>query len=165
MNLYIGNKKPASIYFGNNAVAAIYSGNALIWQKGPRFVKYHLDFRWWSSGNANLFLAETYINGTTAGNRLLDGGRYESGGGAYNIDSTTINKLRNAESVSIYGDEVELNYSATDISSIGFRTDPNDIDITTFTVYIIGDDINNNHIVLLSDTVTISKGQTYTFNL
>lgn len=164
MSMYIGNKKPASMYFGNKAVAAIYRGNKLAWQNGPRFVKYHLDFSW-SSGNGNLVLVETYIDGTTAGNRLLDGGRRWSGGGWENIDSSTITKLRNAEQVAIWGVDVELNFSATDISSIGFRTDPNYIDVTTFSFSIIGEAPNGNKTTLLSNNLTISMGQTYTFNL
>lgn len=166
MSLHIGNKNPASMYFGNKAVAAVYRGNKLVWQNGPRFVKYHLDFSW-SSGNGNLALAETYIDGTTAGNRLLDGGRRTSGtgGGWDNIDSSTINKLRNAETVYIWGVEVELNFSATDISSIGFRTDPYSIDVTNFIFSIIGEAPNGSKTTLLSNNLTISIGQTYTFNL
>lgn len=166
MSLHFGQKGAASMYFGNKAVAAVYRGNKLVWQNGPRFVKYHLDFNW-SSENKNLVLAETYIDGTTAGNRLLDGGRRwsGSGGGWENIDSSTINKLRNAEDVSIWGVEVELNFSATDISSIGFRTGSSYIDVTNFIFSIIGEAPDGSKTTLLSNNLTISMGQTYTFNL
>ena len=162
MSALFGNKNIKDIFFGNKAVTAIYRGSTLVWKKGSTgYVKYHLKFEW--SGNNDMALLETLIDGTTAGNRLVDGGRYD--GEWHVIESDKIASLRNATQTGFYGSIVELNFNATNISSIGFRTAPYYTGQSTYTVKVIGEDSAGNTTVLHQEDMSVSTGQTYTFNI
>ena len=114
MSALFGNKNIKDIFFGNKAVTAIYRGSTLVWKKNTSYVKYHLKFEW--SGNNTMALLETLIDGTTAGNRLVDGGRYD--GQWHNIEDADIASLRNATKTGFWGTIVELNFNASNISMV-----------------------------------------------
>ena len=161
-DLKFGNKTIKDIFFGNKTVTAIYLGTTLVWKKNASYVKYHLRFEW--SGNNSIALLETLIDGTTAGNRLVDGGRFQDNQW-YRINDNDIASLRNATNTSIYGTIVELNFNASNISSIGFRTDPYYIGQSTYTLKVIGEDSAGNTTILHQENMSVSTGQTYTFNI
>jgi len=162
MSALFGNKNIKDIFFGNKAVAAIYRGSTLVWKKRPIYVKYHLKFEW--SENNNLVLLETLIDGTTAGNRLVDGGRFQDNQW-YIIDSSKIDSLRTATTTDFYGTIIELNFNASNISSIGFRTDTYWLGKSTYTLKVIGEDSAGNTTILHQENMTVSEGQTYIFNI
>lgn len=161
-DLKFGNKTIKDMFFGNKTVKAIYLGTTLVWEKNTSYVKYHLRFEW--SGNNTLALLETLIDGTTAGNRLVDGGRFQDPDW-YIIEDAKIASLRNATQTGFYGTIVELNFNATNISSIGFRTDPYYVDQSTFKLKVIGEDSAGNKTTLHEENMSVSTGQTYTFNI
>lgn len=161
MSALFGNKNIKDIFFGNKAVTAIYRGSTLVWKKSPSYVKYHLKFEW--SENNSIAILETLIDGTTAGNRLVDGGRYD--GQWYVIEDDKIASLRNATNTSFYGTIVELNFNVSNISSIGFRTDPYYIGQSTYTLKVIGEDSAGNTTVLHQENMSVTTGQTYIFNI
>ena len=161
MSALFGNKNIKDIFFGNKAVTAIYRGSTLIWKKNTGYVKYHLKFEW--SGNNDMALLETLIDGTTAGNRLVDGGRYD--GQWHNLENDKIESLRNATQTGFWGTIVELNFNASNISSIGFRTPPYYIGQSTYTVKVIGEDSAGNTTILHQENMPITTGQTYIFNI
>lgn len=139
--------------------------NYIVWEKVEGYVKYIMHFV--ASSDNNFTFHNFFINGTAAGSNLTNGKRLQFGdsGEWHDLDSSTITAWQNGNNAAVYGHELKLWFTATNLTSFGVMGNTDYMQHTNFTLNIIGVDANDAETLLKSEDVTLAQGQTYTINL